>query len=34
MALFDPLARLDAQMSDVSDVYVGAGQDAEATLGA
>lgn len=33
MASFDPLARLDAQMSDVSDVYVGAGQDAESYIG-
>lgn len=33
MTSFDPLARLDAQMSDVSDVYVGAGQDAESYIG-
>jgi hypothetical protein len=32
MASFDPLARLDAQISDVSDVYVGAGQDAESYI--
>ncbi|MFC0202755.1 hypothetical protein [Novosphingobium soli] len=33
MALFDPLVRLDAQMSDVSDVYVGAGKDVESYIG-
>jgi hypothetical protein len=32
MASFDPLGRLDAQMSDVSDVYVGAEQDAESYI--
>jgi len=31
---FDPLARLDAQMSDVGDVYVGVGQDAESYIAA
>jgi len=32
MVSFDPLVRLDAQMSDVADVYVGAGWDAESYI--
>lgn len=32
MVSFDPLARLYAQMSDVTDVYVGAGWDAESYI--
>jgi hypothetical protein len=32
MVSSDPLARLDAQMSDVTDVYVGAGSNAESYI--
>lgn len=32
MVSFDPLERFNAQMSDTSDVYVGAGWDAESYL--